>query len=71
MVRIEPAADPGDGRSDGEGGDLKAAHVEAHEIGHTLVVVHGGDRDAEAGREQQPDQNRDCQRRTPLLSETG
>ncbi len=59
MMSVEAAADAGDGRAEREGGDLEPAHVDAHEIGHPLIIVQRGHRDAEAGGEQQPYQHDD------------
>ena len=64
MMGVEPAADAGDRRAEREGRDLERAHVEAHQVGDALVVVHRGDGDAEPRREQQPDQDRHAARRT-------
>ena len=46
-----------------EGGDLERAHVEAHQIGHALVVMDCGNRDAKARRKQQPNQHRHTERK--------
>ena len=56
MMRIDAAADAGDQRSERKGRDLEAAHFDAHQVGDPLVVMHRARRDAEAGGEQQPDQ---------------
>ena len=63
MVCIEPARDAGDDRAEREGGDLEGPHVEAHEVGDALVVAHGGERDAEAGGEEQADDEEDRERK--------
>jgi hypothetical protein len=59
MMGVKPAADRGDDRSEHERRDLEGAHVDAHEVGNLLVVVHGGHRDAEPRREQQPHDRED------------
>src|SRR6202022_4299873 len=54
MMGIEPAADPGEPGAERERGDLKRAHVEAHEVGHAFVVMHCRDGDAKSRGEKQP-----------------
>ena len=47
-MRVKPTADAGERGTDREGRDLKRPHVEAHQIGHALVIVDCGNRDAKA-----------------------
>ena len=52
MMRVKPAADAGDHRAEYKSGDLERAHVEPHEVGDALVVVHGGDGDSKPSGKQ-------------------
>ena len=58
VVGIERSPDAGDCGAQRERGDLECPGIEPHQIGHALIVMHGGHRDAEPRREQHAD---DCE----------
>src|SRR5262245_31681604 len=58
MMRVEAATESSDHRPQRKSSNLKRSDIEAHEIGHTLIIMDSGDGDTKAGHEQEPHRGR-------------